>query len=203
MTTFNKAEFQFACGTSLQLPQSEKPEVIFSGKSNVGKSSLINKLCGRKALARTSSKPGKTATINFFDVDNFHLVDLPGYGYAKVSKAEKQRWSELMEGYFDQERAFCLVVQLLDMRHMPTQDDIGMINFLYESGLPYIVVLTKMDKLKKSEKEKQLVKIGETLKEFENTRIFPFSAQTGEGADAIIDAIEECVDDYIKESEEE
>ena len=203
MTTFNKAEFQFACGTSQQLPPSEKPEVIFSGKSNVGKSSLINKLCGRKALARTSSKPGKTATINFFDVDNFHLVDLPGYGYAKVSKAEKQRWSELMEGYFDQERAFCLVVQLLDMRHMPTQDDIGMINFLYESGLPYIVVLTKMDKLKKSEKEKQLVKIGETLKGFENTTIFPFSAQTGEGADAIIGAIEECVDDYIKESEEE
>ena len=203
MTTFNKAEFQFACGTSGQLPLSEKPEVIFSGKSNVGKSSLINKLCGRKALARTSSKPGKTATINFFDVDNFHLVDLPGYGYAKVSKAEKQRWSELMEGYFDQERAFCLVVQLLDMRHMPTQDDIGMINFLYESGLPYIVVLTKMDKLKKSEKEKQLIKIGETLKGFEDTRIFPFSAQTGEGAEAIIGAIEECVEEYIKESEEE
>ena len=95
------------------------------------------------------------------------------------------------------------MVQLLDLWNMPTQDDIGMINFLYESGLPYIVVLTKMDKLKKSEKEKQLVKIGETLKGFENTRIFPFSAQTGEGADAIIGVIEECVDDYIKESEEE
>ena len=174
--TFNSAEFEFACGTSSQLPQSTKPEVIFSGKSNVGKSSLINKLCGRKALARISSKPGKTATINFFDVDDFHLVDLPGYGYAKVSKAEKQRWAELMEGYFDQERAFCLVVQLLDMRHKPTQDDIGMISFLHNSGLPYIVVLTKLDKLKKSEVNKNLTMIGETLKEFDDIRLFPFSA---------------------------
>lgn len=201
--TFNNAEFQFACGTSEQLPPSEKPEVIFSGKSNVGKSSLINKLCGRKALARISSKPGKTATINFFDVDNFHLIDLPGYGYAKVSKAEKQRWSQLMEGYFNQERAFCLVVQLLDMRHKPTQDDLNMLNFLYEYNLPFIVVLTKMDKLKKSEIDKNLVMIGETLKEFENTRIFPFSAQTGEGSDSIINTIEECVEEYLRDFEEE
>lgn len=201
--TFNNAEFQFACGTSEQLPPSEKPEVIFSGKSNVGKSSLINKLCGRKALARISSKPGKTVTINFFNVDNFHLVDLPGYGYAKVSKAEKQRWSQLMEGYFNQERAFCLVVQLLDMRHKPTQDDLNMLNFLYEYNLPFIVVLTKMDKLKKSEIDKNLVMIGETLKEFENTRIFPFSAQTGEGADSIINTIEECVEEYLRDFEEE
>lgn len=201
--TFNSAEFEFACGTSSQLPQSTKPEVIFSGKSNVGKSSLINKLCGRKALARISSKPGKTATINFFDVDNFHLVDLPGYGYAKVSKAEKQRWAELMEGYFDQERAFCLVVQLLDMRHKPTQDDIGMISFLHNSGLPYIVVLTKLDKLKKSEVNKNLAMIGETLKEFEDIRLFPFSAQTGEGAESIIGVINESVEEYLKDSEEE
>lgn len=201
--TFNNAEFQFACGTSQQLPQSTKPEIIFAGKSNVGKSSLINKLTGRKALARISSKPGKTGTINFYDVDNFHLVDLPGYGYAKVSKQEKERWSELMEGYFAQERAFCLVVQLLDMRHKPTQDDLGMINFLYENGFPYIVVLTKMDKLKKSEREKNLMMIGEILREFEETRIFPFSAQTGEGADSIIGAIEECVEEYLEEIEEE
>ena len=201
--TFKNAEFQFACGTSEQLPQSTKPEIIFAGKSNVGKSSLINKLTGRKSLARISSKPGKTGTINFYNVDNFHLVDLPGYGYAKVSKLEKERWSELMEGYFAQERAFCLVVQLLDMRHKPTQDDFGMINFLYENGFPYIVVLTKMDKLKKSEKEKNLIMIGETLKEFENIGIFPFSALTGEGADSIIGVIEECVEEYLKESEEE
>ena len=175
--TFNSAEFEFACGTSSQLPQSTKPEVIFSGKSNVGKSSLINKLCGRKALARISSKPGKTA--------------------------EKQRWAELMEGYFDQERAFCLVVQLLDMRHKPTQDDIGMISFLHNSGLPYIVVLTKLDKLKKSEVNKNLAMIGETLKEFDDIRLFPFSAQTGEGAESIIGVINESVEEYLKDSEEE
>ncbi len=201
--SFNNAEFKFAYGTSNQLPPSEKPEIIFSGKSNVGKSSLINKLTNRKSLARISSKPGKTATINFYNVDNFHLVDLPGYGYAKVSKAEKQRWSELMEGYFNQERAFCLVVQLLDMRHKPTMDDIGMINFLYEHGFPYIVVLTKMDKLKKSEQEKNLFMIGDTLKEFEGTRIFPFSAITGEGADSIVNTIEEYVREYLVDSEEE
>jgi GTP-binding protein len=201
--SFKNAEFKFACGTSEQIPASTKPEVIFAGKSNVGKSSLINKLVGRKALARISSKPGKTGTINFYDVDNFHLVDLPGYGYAKVSKAEKQRWSELMEGYFAQERAYCLVVQLLDMRHKPTQDDLNMINFLSLNGFPYIVVLTKMDKLKNSEKEKNLVMIGDILSQFENTRIFPFSAQTGEGADAIIGAIEDCVENYLVELEED
>lgn len=201
--SFKNSEFTLACGTSEQIPPSVKPEIIFSGKSNVGKSSLINKLTGRKALARISSKPGKTGTINFYDVDNFHLVDLPGYGYAKVSKYEKQRWSELMEGYFSQERAFCLVVQLLDMRHKPTKDDLDMINFLSSNGFPYIVVLTKMDKLKKTEREKNLIMIGETLREFEDVRIFPFSAQTGEGAESIIGTIEESVEDYLVDSEEE
>lgn len=201
--SFKNSEFRFACGTGDQIPPSEKPEVIFSGKSNVGKSSLINKLTGRKALARISSKPGKTGTINFYDVDSFHLVDLPGYGYAKVSKAEKQRWSELMESYFSQRRAFCMVVQLIDMRHKPTQDDINMINFLYSNGFPYIVVLTKMDKLKKSEREKNLIMIGNELKEFKGIRLFPFSAQTGEGADSIIGAIEESVEEYTAQDMEE
>lgn len=200
---FNKAEFKFACGTSSQLPESTKPEIIFSGRSNVGKSSLINKLTNRKTLAKTSSKPGKTGTINFFEVDNFHLVDLPGYGYAKVSKYEKQRWSELMEGYFAQERAFCLVVQLIDMRHKPTADDIAMIDFLHSNGFPYIVVLTKKDKLKKSEQNKNLVMIGETLKQFNGIKLFEFSAQTGEGADSIINTIKNYVDEYLTKYEGE
>lgn len=200
---FNNAEFKFSFGTASQLPESEKPEVIFSGKSNVGKSSLINKLANRKNLARTSSKPGKTATINFFDVDDFHLVDLPGYGYAKVSKAEKQRWAELMEGYFAQDRAFCLVVQLLDMRHKPTADDIGMIEFLNYNEFPFIVVLTKMDKLKKSEQVKNLQIIGESLKKFKGVKLYPFSAETGEGADQIIDTINNAVDEFYGEYEEE
>jgi GTP-binding protein len=200
---FNNAEFKFACGTSEQLPPSTMPEVIFSGKSNVGKSSLINKLTNRKNLARISSKPGKTGTINFFEVEDFHLVDLPGYGYAKVSKYEKNRWAELMEGYFAQERAFCLVVQLLDMRHKPTQDDIGMIEFLESSGLPYIVVLTKKDKLKKSEQEKNLVMIAEALKKYKGATLFPFSAQNGEGADSIISTIRNNVKEFYREFEED
>lgn len=200
---FNKAEFKFACGTSSQLPESTKPEIIFSGRSNVGKSSLINKLTNRKTLAKTSSKPGKTGTINFFEVDNFHLVDLPGYGYAKVSKYEKQRWSELMEGYFAQDRNFCLVVQLVDMRHKPTADDIAMIDFLNTYGFPYIVVLTKMDKLKKSERAKNLIMIGESLKQFEDIRLFEFSAQTGEGADSIINTIKMYIDNYLTKYEGE
>lgn len=200
---FNNAEFKFACGTSEQLPMSTLPEIIFSGKSNVGKSSLINKLANRKNLARISSKPGKTGTINFFEVENFHLVDLPGYGYAKVSKYEKQRWAELMEGYFAQDRLFCMVVQLLDMRHKPTQDDLDMIQFLESSGLPYIVVLTKKDKLKKSEQEKNLVMIGDCLEKFKGIRLFPFSAQTGEGADSVINTIRSSIEEFYMEHEEE
>lgn len=200
---FNNAEFKFACGTSEQIPDSTMPEVIFSGKSNVGKSSLINKLTNRKNLARISSKPGKTGTINFFEVDDFHLVDLPGYGYAKVSKYEKNRWAELMEGYFAQDRAFCLVVQLLDMRHKPTQDDIGMIEFLESRNLPYIVVLTKKDKLNKSEQEKNLVMIGDCLKKYKGIRLFTFSAQTGEGADSVIATIRNSVKEFYTEYEED
>ncbi|MBQ3970276.1 MAG: ribosome biogenesis GTP-binding protein YsxC [Clostridia bacterium] len=126
---FNKAEFEFAAGNASQLPESVIPEVVFSGRSNVGKSSLINKLVNRKALARVSATPGKTATINFFRVDKFHLVDLPGYGYAKVSKTEKQRWADLMEGYFTGERYYTLVVQIVDMRHSPSADDMNMIEY--------------------------------------------------------------------------
>ncbi|MDO4420245.1 MAG: ribosome biogenesis GTP-binding protein YihA/YsxC, partial [Ruminococcus sp.] len=117
----NNAKFTMACGTAKQIPKSDLPEVVFSGRSNVGKSSLINKIVNRKALARVSATPGKTATINFFNVDTFNLVDLPGYGYAKVSHSEKQRWADLMEGYFADNRNFALVIQICDMRHKPTQ----------------------------------------------------------------------------------
>ena len=199
-----KVNLETVCGITSTLPENMLPAIAFAGKSNVGKSSMINALMNRKSYAKTSSQPGKTQTINVYNVNKeLYFVDLPGYGYAKVSKAEKQRWAELMEGYFDQERAFCLVVQLLDMRHKPTQDDIGMISFLHNSGLPYIVVLTKLDKLKKSEVNKNLAMIGETLKEFDDIRLFPFSAQTGEGAESIIGVINESVEEYLKDSEEE
>lgn len=146
---FNKAEFIASYGISTQLIQDDLPEIAFAGRSNVGKSSLLNKLFNRKNLARVSSVPGKTVTVNFYNVDGNRFVDLPGYGYAKISKSEKDRFSELMEGYFQSGRNIKLVVQLVDMRHKPSADDIGMISFLNEFNLPYIIVLTKADKLKK------------------------------------------------------
>ncbi len=196
MINFNKAEFVSAAGTSSQLQESNKPEVIFSGRSNVGKSSLINKLVNRKSLARVSATPGKTATINFFDVDKFCLVDLPGYGYAKVSRSEKERWAELMEGYFAQERNFCLVVQIVDMRHPPTQDDLNMINFLYQSGFEFIIVLTKKDKLKKTAQKESLERLNDILSEYEGIELFPFSALNGEGTDEIREVITRYVENF-------
>ena len=194
MINFNKAEFTAAAGISSQLPSSDKPEVIFSGRSNVGKSSLINKLVNRKSLARVSATPGKTATINFFDVDKFCLVDLPGYGYAKVSHSERDRWAELMEGYFAQDRNFCLVVQIVDMRHPPTQDDLNMIEFLYSNGFNFIIVLTKKDKLKKTAQKQSLDRINEILADYEGIEYFPFSALKGEGTEEIREAISRYVE---------
>ncbi len=199
MINFNKAEFISAAGTSSQLQASVKPEVIFSGRSNVGKSSLINKLVNRKALARVSATPGKTATINFFDVDKFCLVDLPGYGYAKVSRSEKDRWAELMEGYFAQNRNFCLIVQIVDMRHKPTEDDLNMINFLYNSGFEFIIVMTKKDKLKKTAQKESLERMQDILAEYEGIKLYPFSALNGEGTEDIREAISDYVENYYSQ----
>ncbi len=188
---FNKAEFDRAFGISAQLPKSDKPEVVFSGRSNVGKSSLLNRLFGRKNLARVSAVPGKTITINFYNVDNQRFVDLPGYGYAKISKAEKSRFAELMEGYFQGERNIALVVQLIDMRHKPTADDYGMLEFLKQSEIPYIVALTKADKLKKTQYNLRLKEIETELADYPCTYI-PFSSETGQGSDEIKAEIEKA-----------
>lgn len=182
-------EFVYSAGLSSQIQPSDLPEVVFSGRSNVGKSSLINKLCERKSLARVSSKPGKTATINFFDAKRFTLVDLPGYGYAKVSKAERLRWAELVEGYFNLERNIALMVQIIDMRHKPSSDDMGMIDFLYQSQIPFIVVMTKSDKLNKTEYQNQLTGLSDLLKDYEGIRLYPFSAISGAGKQEIEEAI--------------
>ena len=152
---FNEVNFEFAAGTVKQLPQSDIPEIVFSGHSNVGKSSLINKLVQRKALARVSAQPGKTATINFYRLRNCRFVDLPGYGYAKVSKAEKERWAGLVEGYLSSQRKIALIIQIIDIRHKPTKDDYDMLSFLYNSNAPFVIALTKKDKLKKTAYEKQ------------------------------------------------
>ncbi|MBQ7218651.1 MAG: YihA family ribosome biogenesis GTP-binding protein [Ruminococcus sp.] len=186
-------EFTYSAGLSSQLRPDDRPDVVFSGRSNVGKSSLINKLCNRKSLARVSSKPGKTATINFFDGKTFNLVDLPGYGYAKVSKGEKLRWAELVEGYFGADREIALVVQIVDMRHKPTADDMNMINFMYNNSIPFIVVMTKSDKLNKSEYQAQLELISGLLSGYENVGLYPFSALSGDGAEAIENAINESI----------
>ncbi|MBR4099941.1 MAG: YihA family ribosome biogenesis GTP-binding protein [Clostridia bacterium] len=189
---FNNAEFEKAFGTFAQLEESTLPEICFCGRSNVGKSSLINKVLNRKSIARVSSKPGKTVTINFYKVDNIRLVDLPGYGYAKVNYSERERWSELMEGYFKSERDIRMAFQLIDMRHPATDFDISMLDFLSQMGIPYTVVLTKADKLNKTETEKRLQLIKQELGEFaENTKIIPFSAQNNTGAMALREIIEQ------------
>ncbi len=186
---FDKIDFTAAYGTSKQLPPSAMPEIVFSGRSNVGKSSLINKVFNRKSLARVSSVPGKTITVNFFKGDGVYFVDLPGYGYAKREFNEKKRWAELMEGYFQSGRNISLVIQLIDMRHAPSQDDMIMLNFLKESGIPFIIALTKCDKLNKTETEKRREELKEELADYPEIQTIEFSAIKGTGVEEIKAAI--------------
>lgn len=190
---YNNAIFEKSFGISAQLPPSVTPEITFSGRSNVGKSSLLNKLFNRKSLARVSSVPGKTVTINFYGVDNAKFVDLPGYGYAKLSKQEKERFGELMEGYFHSERNIKLVVQLVDLRHKPSADDYAMLDFLKQMDIPVIVVCTKADKLKVKELERRKREITAELDMIEPDKIIPFSSKTGLGCDEIKMCIEKAL----------
>ena len=189
---YNKVEFEAAFGTLKQIPQSDLPEIVFAGRSNVGKSSMLNRLFNRKNLARVSSMPGKTITINFFKVENdVRIVDLPGYGYAKVAKGEKRRWAEMMEGYFQSPRNIKLVVQLVDMRHKPSEDDYIMMRFLQDAGLPFIVAATKSDKLNKTQYNERKNALREELAEFgDNLTILPFSSEKGEGTEELKKIIE-------------
>lgn len=190
---FDKVKYEASYGTAQQLPKSDHIEIAFAGRSNVGKSSMLNKILNRKNLARVSSVPGKTVTVNFFDCDGIKLVDLPGYGYAKVNFNEKKRWADLMEGYFTSERNIRLVVQLTDMRHPVTKDDLDMMRFMQSAGYDFIVVMTKSDKLNKTERNKRLEDIHSELAEFGDVKIIPFSASNGEGAEEIRKAIEDAV----------
>ncbi len=182
---YNNCEFQASYGISSQLPDSDRPEFVFSGRSNVGKSSLINRLCGRKNLARVSSTPGKTATINFYRVDTAYFVDLPGYGYAKVSNADRARWDDLINRYFEADRHLSVLVQLLDSRHAPSADDLQMLGYLRHNGIPFVAALTKCDKLKKSELEAQLVQFEAVLGPYGCRKIFATSAEKGQGVDEL------------------
>ncbi len=188
---YNKVQFEAAFGTLKQIPRSDLPEIVFAGRSNVGKSSMLNRLFNRKNLARVSSVPGKTITINFFKVEDVRIVDLPGYGYAKVAKGEKRRWAEMMEGYFQSPRNIKLVVQLVDMRHKPSEDDYVMMRFLQDAGLPFIVAATKSDKLNKTQYNERKNALKEELAEFgDNLTILPFSSEKGEGTEELKKIIE-------------
>ena len=181
----NDVNFEKSYGTFEQLPESTLPEYVFSGRSNVGKSSLINAVLNRRALARVSGKPGKTITINFFRGDNFRLVDLPGYGYAKRSKAEQQRWGDMIQGYFTSDRNIRLVLQLIDMRHKPSQDDFQMLQFLRDTNTPFIIVLTKCDKLNKTDFQKALSDRADECADYCPAAMVPFSALSKQGVQKI------------------
>ena len=196
---YHNVQFETSFGTASQLPGSDLPEIAFAGRSNVGKSSMINKLFNRRQLARVSAVPGKTATINFFRCGGIRFVDLPGYGYAKVSKGEKRRWSELIGGYFAQDRQLQLVFQLVDMRHPPTADDLTMVNFLIDQQLPFVVVLTKADKLSQRERQQRLEALQQELPCADQILMIPFSSQTGEGVDRVKEVVAQIEADCAPE----
>lgn len=192
---YNKAEYVASYGKFSQIPAPERMEIAFAGHSNVGKSTLINKLFNRKNLARVSSVPGKTATINFYGLENIYFVDLPGYGYAKVAKSEKERWAGLIEGYLSSERDIRLVFMLVDMRHAPTKDDVHMINYLIDTEMPFVLVLTKADKLNKTERAKRMEAFASEIPCFEDMHVIPFSSQTFEGVEELRQIVEDIADD--------
>ena len=186
----NNAEFLRSAAKAADFPRDGLPQVVFAGRSNVGKSSVINKLLNRKNFARVGSAPGKTTHINYFLIDRkLYLVDLPGYGYAKVSQAEKARWGRLIESWFADQTLMTLGVLIVDARHKPTADDCIMADWFKGSGRPFTVVANKLDKLKKSEIEPNLAQIRETLDLADDVKVIPFSAEKGEGRQDLLDAI--------------
>ena len=183
---FNNVEFFISAAAPKDFPKNRLPEIAFAGKSNVGKSSVINRILNRKNFARVGEKPGKTIHVNYFTVDKkCYFVDLPGYGYAKVSQAEKDRWGKLMEDYFAAGR-IDLGILIVDARHAPTNNDITMANWFLESGCPFVVVANKLDKVKKSEIQPNLALIREDLELPEDCPVIPFSAEKGTGRDDLV-----------------
>ena len=182
--SFQKVKFERAYGFGRELPKSDRREVVFIGRSNVGKSSLLNKICNQKKLAKVSSVPGKTTTVNLFSVtEDVVFVDLPGYGYAKRSEAEKKRWADLMGSFFSSGRNIALALQLLDMRHEPSEDDRTMLQYLITNNIPFIAVLTKSDKLNKTEFTEHLAYFEQLLKYYRPMRIVPFTSMKNEPAE--------------------
>ena len=188
---FNRAEFIRSAVKREDFLRDGLPQIAFAGRSNVGKSSVINRLVNRKNFARVGASPGKTSQINYFLVDGAaYLVDLPGYGYAKVSQAEKDRWAKLIQSWFDDPELLTLGVLIVDARHKPTADDVTMAGWFYETGCPLVVAANKLDKLKKSEVETNLLTIRNTLGLREGDRLIPFSAQRGDGREELISLLQ-------------
>ena len=186
----NKAEFIKSAASPKQFIRSSTPSVVFAGKSNVGKSSVINRLLNRKNFARVGAQPGKTIHVNYFYIDEkVYFVDLPGYGYARVSQSERERWGKLMEDFFAQEGLIDLGVMIVDARHKPTADDVTMAEWFKNSGCRLVVAANKLDKLKKSEIEPNMALIRETLSLPEETVLIPFSAEKGQGREALMTEI--------------
>ncbi|MBC5687489.1 YihA family ribosome biogenesis GTP-binding protein [Mediterraneibacter sp. NSJ-55] len=179
------------CGITSKLPENKKPEIAFAGKSNVGKSSLINALMNRKSYARTSATPGKTQTINFYNInEEVYLVDLPGYGYAKVSEEEKKQWGKLIERYLHEAKQLMAVFLLIDIRHEPSANDKMMYQWIVEQGFAPIIIATKLDKLKKSQVMKHIRMVKEGLSLIPGTKVIPFSSVTKQGREEIWELIE-------------
>ena len=186
------AQLETVCGITSKLPENEHPEVAFAGKSNVGKSSLINALMNRKALARTSAQPGKTQTINFYNINEaMYLVDLPGYGYAKVSQQEKEKWGKMIERYLHTSKMLKAVFLLIDIRHEPSANDKMMYDWILQNGYEPIIIATKLDKLKRSQVQKNIKAIKEGLKLRKDGILIPFSSETKQGREEIWALIDE------------
>ena len=188
------AELETVCGITSKLPDNDLPEIAFAGKSNVGKSSLINGLLNRKSLARTSAQPGKTQTINFYNVNkNLYFVDLPGYGYAKVSVEIRAKWGKMIERYLHGSPQLKKVFLLIDIRHVPSENDCMMYDWIVDNGYEPVIICTKLDKIKRSQVQKNLKLIREKLDLVPGTTMIPFSAQTKQGRDEIWNLIEETL----------
>ncbi len=189
---FNRAEFVLSAVNAANFVRDGRPQVTFAGRSNVGKSSVINRILNRKNFARVGATPGKTTQINYFRIDDkIYFTDLPGYGYAKVSKGERDRWGMLMERYFAEPGLVTVGVLIVDSRHKPTADDVTMCDYFKSTGCPLIVVANKLDKLKKSEIEPNIARVRETLELDDSVVVIPFSAEKGTGKTELISAIEQ------------
>lgn len=196
------AELETVCGITSTLPETEMPEIAFVGKSNVGKSSLINGLLNRKSLARTSSQPGKTQTINYYNINHdLYFVDLPGYGYAQVSVEIRAKWGKMVERYLHTSKQLRLVFLLIDIRHEPSENDCIMYDWIVKNGYEPVIIATKLDKIKRSQIQKNLKIIRQKIQPVEGTIIIPFSAQTKQGKEEILQLIEDRIAESEPESE--